>query len=146
MPDPSRANYAITLSATSAAIATLIPVALYQSHAIDHLPDPPCFWFDSDRITASKSAHPFGIPDSVLGVASYGATLALVLAARQSQAWRPLLRGKLLFDGTMAVINVTRQVVSFRRLCSWCSGTALATAVLLVAGRRYGRDPAVQPK
>jgi uncharacterized membrane protein len=146
MPDPSRANYAITLCATSAAIAALIPVALYQSHAIDHLPDPPSLWFDSDRITASKSAHPFGIPDSVLGVASYGTTLALVLAARRSQIWRPLLRGKLFFDGSMAVINVTRQVVSFRRLCSWCTGTALATAVLVVAGQRYARDPATQPK
>lgn len=144
MPVSCHTSYAITLSATAVAIATLIPVVLYQCHAIDHLPDPPGLCFDSDRITASKSAHPFGIPDSTLGVASYGATLALVLASRRSHTSRSLLRTKLLVDGSMAAINVTRQVISFRKLCSWCTGTALATAVLVVAGQRYASDSATQ--
>jgi hypothetical protein len=48
---------------------------------------------------------------------------------------------KLLFDGSMAAINVTRQLLSFRKLCSWCTGTALATAVLVVAGNRYASEP-----
>jgi len=67
----------------------------------------------------------------------YGATLALALAARGSRTGRTLLRAKLLADGGMAAVNVTRQVVSFRKLCSWCTATALATAVLVVAGNRY---------
>jgi uncharacterized membrane protein len=143
MPMSSHAPYAITLSATSVAIATLLPITLYQCHAIDHLPDPPGSCFDSDRITGSISAHPLGIPDSLLGLASYGTTLALVLAARRSQSWRTLLRAKLVFDGGMAATSVVRQVISFRKLCSWCTGTALATAVLVIAGQRYASDPAV---
>lgn len=135
MPTSNRISYVVALSAASVTIATLLPIALYQCHSIDHLPDPPCHYFDSDRITASKSAHPFGIPDSLLGLASYGITTALIFAARRSETGRTLLRTKLLIDGSMAAINVTRQVVSFRKLCSWCTGTALATAVLVVAGR-----------
>jgi len=141
MPTSSQISYAIALSATSVTIATLLPIALYQCHAIDHLPDPPGPYFDSDRITASKSAHPLGIPDSLLGLASYGTTMALIFAARRSQTGRTLLRAKLRIDGSMAAINVTRQVVSFRKLCSWCAGTALATAVLVAAGRRYAMTP-----
>jgi uncharacterized membrane protein len=140
----SHASYAVTLSAASVAIAMLLPIALYQCHAIDHLPDPPGSCFDSDRIAASKSAHPLGIPDSLLGVASYGTTLALVLATRRSQSWRTLLRAKLLVDGGMATINVVRQVISFRKLCSWCTGTALATGVLVIAGQRYASEPGAE--
>lgn len=135
MSNSNQTSYVTALSAASVAIATLLPIALYQCHAIDHLPDPPCPYFDSDRITASKSAHPFGMPDGLLGLASYGITTALIVAARHSETGRTLLRTKLLIDGSMATINVTRQVVSFRKLCSWCTGTALATAVLVVAGR-----------
>jgi hypothetical protein len=65
---------------TSAAIGTLVPVALYQLAVISHLPDPPSKVFASDDITASSMAHPFGIPDSLPGLCSYGTTLALVLA------------------------------------------------------------------
>lgn len=135
MPISSQTSYVATLSAASVTIGMLIPIALYQCHVINHLPDPPGPYFDSDRITASKSAHPCGIPDSLLGIGSFGITTALIFAARRSDTGRNLLRTKLLMDGSLAAINVTRQVVSFRKLCSWCTGTALATAVLVIAGR-----------
>ena len=128
------------LAAVAAALGTLVPVTLFQVHAIKELPDPPGAWFDSSRITQSKSAHPLGIPDGLLGLGSYAATLALLLAARRSPGARKLLEGKLVVDGGMASVNVVRQVVSFRRLCSWCTGTALATAVLVPAGLLYARE------
>jgi hypothetical protein len=37
----------------------------------------------------------------------------------------------------MAAVNVVKQVVKFRRVCSWCTGTALATGIMVIAGRRY---------
>ena len=80
----SNSNWALA-AATCAAVATLIPVVAHQVGAIDHLPDPPGSVFASDRITRSKSAYPLGIPDGILGLTSYGATLGLVaLARRQS--------------------------------------------------------------
>lgn len=136
MPNSNQTSYVTALCAASVAIATLIPVALYQCHAIEHLPDPPGLIFDSDRITSSKSAHPFGVPDSLLGMASFGVTAGLILAARRSEMGRTLLQKKLLLDGGVAAINVVRQVVTFRKLCSWCTGAAFATAAMVVAGRR----------
>jgi uncharacterized membrane protein len=125
------------ITAASAAIATLVPVALYQCHAIESLPDPPGAWFDSEQITSSNAAHPMGVPDSLPGIASYGVTLALAILSRRSLLARKLFGAKLVLDGGMATVNVVKQVVSFRKLCSWCTGTALMTAVLVPAGLKY---------
>ena len=49
---------------------------------------------------------------------------------------RKLLAIKLLADGSLAAFNVLRQVVSFRKLCSWCTATAVCTAAMVIAGRK----------
>jgi len=127
---------AALLVATTAAIATLLPVVAYQLGALASLPDPPGAIFASNRITGSKAAHPLGIPDGVLGLGSYGATLALALLARSRPDARPLLALKLVGDGSLAGLNMVRQVVSFGKLCSWCTGTAFCTAAMVFAGRK----------
>ena len=119
------------------ALGTLIPVALYQTGVLRKLPDPPGAIFDSDYITSSKDAHPFGIPDSLLGLGSYGATLALLLGAPKCGVVRKVLAVKLAADSTMAATNVVKQLVKFRRVCSWCTGTAIATGIMVAAGRKY---------
>ena len=80
-------------------------------------------------------AHPLGVPDALLGVASYGTTLALMMMARRSETAKRVLGAKLVLDGAAAGFNAVRQVTSFGRLCSWCTGTAMATAVMVYAGR-----------
>lgn len=132
----------LLIAATSAAIVTLLPIAAHQVGLLAHLPDPPSSVFDSDRITDSKDAHPFGIPDSLLGLGSYGITLALVLLARKDPRAKKLLALKLIADGSVAGFNVAKQVVSFRSLCSWCTGTALCTLAMALAGRGLIRDEA----
>ncbi len=72
-----------------AAMATLAPVALVQLHIIRDLPDLPGRLFDSKRVVTSKGAYHLGIPDGVLGLASYGVTLGLLLAATPE---RPMVR------------------------------------------------------
>jgi uncharacterized membrane protein len=126
----------LAIAACTAALATLVPVLLHQTGALNHLPDPPGDIFDSDRITESRSAHPLGIPDAVLGLASYSVTLALLLAARTQPKARPVLALKLLGDGALASFNVVRQLTGFGKICSWCTGTALATAVMLMASHK----------
>lgn len=121
--------------ACSAALLTLLPVSAHQFGYLPHLPDPPGRAFDSDRITESEAAHPFGLPDGLLGLASYSMTLALALYASKSPQLRRALALKLVLDGSLASFNIVRQVVSFRRLCSWCTGTALCTAVMLISER-----------
>lgn len=124
----------------AAAIVCLLPVAAHQLGLIDSLPDPPGSLWNSDGITESDAAHPLGIPDGLLGLGSYGATLALLLAARESNAARRVLPWKLGADGAAAAFNAVRQVVSFRKLCSWCMGTALATVGMVYFGTRSMRD------
>jgi uncharacterized membrane protein len=123
------------IAANSAAILTLIPVAAHQLGALKHLPDPPGAIFDSDAITESQAAHPFGIPDALPGLASYVTTLTLAILAREHPTARKLLHAKLIADGSLATFNMARQVVTFRKLCSWCTGTALCTFAMLYAGR-----------
>jgi hypothetical protein len=102
------------------AIATLIPVALYQTGMLRRLPDPPLSVFDSERITASSAAHPFGVPDGPVGIASFGTTLT--------------------FDVSAAAVSAGRQVLQFGRLCSWCTAAAVSSGVMAYAGRQVIRD------
>ena len=118
------------------ALATLVPVTLYQTGVLHRLPDPPFRVFDSEQITMSHAAHPLGIPDGVLGLVSFGTTLALTLVATRHPAARKLLGAKLTLDASAAAFNSGRQVVSFGKLCSWCTGTALAAGVMAYAGRK----------
>jgi uncharacterized membrane protein len=127
----------IAVTAAATALATLVPVALYQGKVIDVLPDPRGPWFDSEKVTDSKSAHPLGIPDSFLGLASYSITIALLVASRNSILARRGLRVKLIADGSLAAFNFGRQLISFHKLCSWCSGTAVATAFMVPAANSY---------
>lgn len=129
-------NTALIMS-TSAALLTLAPVAAHQLRLLAHLPDPPGCLFASDEITGSKAAHPLGIPDSLLGLSSYAVTLALAVAAPTHKEVRRVLGIKLLADGSAAGFNVVRQCVSFRRICSWCTATAICTAMMVVAGRAF---------
>lgn len=126
----------LLLAANAAAFVTLVPVALHQLGVVRHLPDPPMSIFDSDGITDSPMAHPFGIPDALLGLASYGTTLLLIRSAPGCSAARKLLGAKLLLDGGVATFNMSRQVVRFGRICSWCMGTVAATAVMVYASRQ----------
>ena len=133
---PSDSGDKLLLASCCTALATLVPVALYQTGIVKRLPDPPLGVFDSERITSSKAAHPFGIPDSVLGLASFGSTLALILLARRYSAAKKLLGAKLTLDLSAAAFNAGRQIISFRALCSWCTGTALAAGGMAYSGRR----------
>jgi uncharacterized membrane protein len=135
-----------TVVACGAALASLVPVVLHQLGAVAHLPDPPGKIFDSDGITESKAAHPFGVPDGLLGMGSYAATLTLLVVARRQPKARPLLAMKLAGDAAFAGFNVARQLVQFRRICSWCTVTALATGVMVCAGRNVLKDRASEAR
>lgn len=129
----------MAIACCCAAIGSLVPVALFQLHAIDDLPDPPGQIFDSKKIVASKDASRMGIPDGLLGIGSYGATLALLIAARPSRPRvRHLLNSKLALDGTLAIRNARKQVTQFGRICSWCMRAAVATAGVVYFARKAG--------
>jgi uncharacterized membrane protein len=131
----SDADDRLVIGSCCVALATLVPVALYQTGILPRLPDPPLCIFDSERITTSKVAHPLGIPDALLALGSFGATLALALLAKRHRAAKRLLGAKLTLDASAAAFNAGRQVYSFGKLCSWCTGTALAAGLMAYGGR-----------
>jgi hypothetical protein len=130
----------LLIAACCTALATLVPVALYQTGILSRLPDPPFRVFNSEKITTSKAAHPLGIPDSLLGLASFGTTLGLILLARRHATAKKLLGAKLTLDVSAAAFNASRQIISFGELCSWCTGTALAAGGMAYSGRRIIQD------
>ncbi len=136
------ADEALLLGACCTALATLVPVAMYQTGLLKHLPDPPSKVFNSERIVSSKAAHPFGIPDALLGLGSFGITLALILLSKRSPVAKKLLGAKLIADAAAGTFNAGRQVVSFGKLCSCCTGTAISAGVMAYAGRNHIRQVA----
>lgn len=125
----------LAVGGCSLAIVCLVPVALFQAKLLPRLPDPPSAVFASERIVLSPSAHPFDVPDGYLGLLSYGTTLSLLLLAKRNETAAMFLGAKLMGDGALASFNLVRQIVTFRKLCSWCTGTALATAAVIYGGR-----------
>lgn len=116
------------------AMLALTAVTARQLGVVRRLPDPPGKLWATEEIVTSKTAHPAGIPDGVLGMASYGVTLALLLASQEVAVVRPVARAKLAMDATAAGVNAVRQVVVFRRMCSWCMVTVACTAVMVGMG------------
>lgn len=120
-------------TATLGALAALAPVTLYQLGIVRHLPDPPLPGFDADKVHASPQAYPVGsIPDGAIGIASYGVTLALSLAASpersQRRAWLPLaLAAKVGFDLTQVVRLTWIEIAELRALSCWSLFAGAAT-------------------
>lgn len=106
-------NRPLLIGASCVAVATLVPVALYQLQVMSKLPDPPLRIFDSERITMSKTAHPFGIPDALLGIGSFGTTVTLAVLANRNKKAKKLLGVKLALDASVAGFNAIRQLVDF---------------------------------
>lgn len=137
----SKSSHRAMAACCSVAIGSLVPVALYQCGITHSLPDPHFRIFRSRKIVTSPGAYPLGIPDALLGIASYGTTLALMRLAYPLRRSTPnlcsrALQAKLAIDGTLAAVNVVRQIKRHKRLCSWCMGAALATAGMLYFARK----------
>ena len=116
------------LASAGGAVLVLSCIVLRQISVVKHLPDPPGEAWDSDGIVMSKAAHPFGIPDGVIGLASYAVTAGLIASGSE------LVRVKLVVDAGSAGFNVVRQVVEFRKVCSWCMLVAACTGSLVRFG------------
>lgn len=137
LPEACPTHKSMAIACCCAAMTSLAPVALVQLKVLDDLPDPPGRIFNSKRLVTSKDAYHFGIPDGLLGLGSYGITLALLIAAQPSRpVLRKALQAKVALDATMAIRKVRRQVAEHERICSWCVGAAVATAGMMFFARK----------
>jgi len=117
------------------AVAMLSVVGLYQFGLLPSVPELPLPGLDADRVDASGEAYAlFRTPDSSLGIASAGMSLALAgmggAMRHRQQPWIPLaLLGKCVLDAAGGLLLTAEQLTKHKRVCSWC----IATAALLVA-------------
>ncbi len=130
-PDLTRRRGVVALSL--AAIGSLAPVALYQMGVIKHVPEPSLPYVNADAVDAAPEAYQLlAMPDAVLGIGSYAATMALAAMGGQGRAkeqpWIPLaLAAKAAVDTVNAARLAWDQWSKHRAFCSWCMLSALAT-------------------
>lgn len=116
-----------------AAVGSLALVALYQMGLIRTVPELNIGPFDADRVDASGEAYAaFDMPDALLGLASYAATLLLVGAGGQQRhvdrAWLPIaMAAKIIVDAGASTYLFAEQLSRHRALCSWCTVAAAAS-------------------
>ncbi len=126
----------------SIAMVGLGAIAGYQLGWLKKLPDPPVRVFNSERIVTSRDAYKLlGIPDALLGLGSYGTTLALAWNHHRSptETSSLLLTGKIAFDVYQAASHSITQWTQFHKLCAWClipTACTLRTAFLVAPEAR----------
>lgn len=117
-----------------AGIADSSYLFLYQTGTIHHLACP-FFGSGCERISRSKTAHPFGVPDAILGVAGYSAMLLVTeWGERDRSRRRPRLPLLAFAGGTIAcgasAFLTWRQWKEFHTFCFWClTSAAISTAI-----------------
>lgn len=112
-------------------------IAAFQTGLIKHLPEPPLPLLDADKVDASSEAYgKLSLPDGVVGLGSYAATMALAAmggADRTRRApWIPLaLAAKVAIDSVNAGKLTIDQWAKHRAFCSYCLLGAAATFAMI---------------
>src|SRR5947208_15579452 len=84
-PDLRRRRGVVGLSLLAS--ASMGVIALYQTGLIRHLPEPPLPRMDADRVDSSAEAYEkFIVPDAILGLGSYAATMGLAAMGGKDRA------------------------------------------------------------
>lgn len=116
---------------TFGAMAAYGVVGLYQFGILKHVPEPPLPLLDADKVDASGEAYVLlHTPDSTLGIASAGVTLALAgMGSAQrwrEQPWVPVATAaKVALDAAGSAYLLVEQLTKHRKICSWCTAAAV---------------------
>lgn len=117
-------------------LAAMAAVALRQTGVVSHLPDPAIKGFDSDKVNMSSTAFPLGIPDGLIGFASYGANVPLALVGGRNRAcdrpWLPIaLSGKAAVDTLVSAWYLYQMPTREKAWCGYCITAAIASFATL---------------
>jgi uncharacterized membrane protein len=136
--DPKR-----VIAVSAFGVVDSVVVALHQTGLVRRLPDPPLAIFDSNRVTRSPAAYPFGIPDATLAILQYGLNIVLAAAAhgsRRRRTWlERLLRLNVAGGALGAAYYLYVMIRREKKLCVYCLG-AIAASFALVPLTRPGRE------
>lgn len=126
---------------SSIGLADFIPISLYQLGVIRHLPDPPGSVFNSDKVNRSEEAQIAGIPDGVVSLLMYGATMVITGATlarvlpKGISRW--LLGGLLFGQAAGGAYYLTNMVTVQKKICPYCVTGALINFASLVPLTRF---------
>jgi uncharacterized membrane protein len=140
-PGLRRRRGIVSLSLLASASMGLI--ALYQTGVIRHLPEPALPMMNADKVDASAEAYRrLVVPDAILGLGSYAATMGLAAMGGKDRAREmpliPLaLAAKVAFDVANAAKLSVDQWTKHRAFCFWC---------LLAAAATFAMAPLVVPE
>jgi uncharacterized membrane protein len=140
-----RSDTAIGALAT-AALGDSVAVALRQLHIIERLPDVPWRGFDANKVTVSKEAYPFGIPDGVPASALYLTELLLVALRRKSELrprrrkWIDRLLVACVATGALGAAYYAWQMAFVeKKACVYCIGAITANWAMVPLAWRIAR-------
>lgn len=113
-------------------MASMVPVVLYQSGVLRHLPDPPWRGFHSDHVNASPTAYGYGGPDAPLTLLSHAVNLWLATVGGRHRVrvrpWLPVVAAAL--AGAQAAVAARYLFHQMPRVdrawCPYCITDAVA--------------------
>ncbi|GHA78545.1 vitamin K epoxide reductase family protein [Pontibacter akesuensis] len=110
-------------------------ISLFQLGYIRKLPDIPGKYFDTEKVNSSEDAVILGIPDGVISLGAYTATMALATASsrftKQSRVLDVALGGVLLAQAAGAAQYLVNMTFVQKRACIYClAGAAINFAAL----------------
>jgi hypothetical protein len=124
-------------SLTLLGMTSLAVIALYQFGVLKRLPEPSSSILNAEKVNGSPEAYGLlQMPDAVLGIGSYAATLGLVVMGGADRAvtasWIPLaLLGKSSLDTTQAAAMTLKSWTHFRAFSLYSLVTVLTTFLAL---------------
>ncbi|MBF9253723.1 vitamin K epoxide reductase family protein [Pontibacter sp. 172403-2] len=110
-------------------------ISLFQMGYIKDLPDLPGKLFDTKKVNTSEDAVLLGLPDGVISLGGYTATILLAMAAtrykKQSRLLDMALAGILLGQAAGAAQYLANMTFVQKKICIYCvAGAAINFAAL----------------
>jgi uncharacterized membrane protein len=126
--------------------AALTVVGMYQFGVIRKVPELPLPGLGADAVDASGEAYALlHTPDSTLGIASGGVSLVLAgmggaARAREHPLIPLAMFTKSLLDAASGLYLTAEQLTKHKKVCSWCTVSAVALVATVPAGWPEARD------
>jgi len=118
-------------------------ISLFQMGYIEELPDLPGKLFDTKKVNTSKDAVLLGLPDGVVSLGGYTATIILAMAAtrykKQSRLLDMALAGVMLGQAAGAAQYLVNMTFVQKKICIYCLAGAAINFTALSPLRRLFR-------
>lgn len=118
-------------------------ISLFQLGFIKHMPDLPGELFDTEKVNSSKDAVLLGMPDGVISLSSYAATIVLAAAAtrfrKPSRVLDVAMGGIVLGQAAGAAQYLYNMAFVQKKVCIYCVAGAVINFASLSPLRKLFR-------